>query len=155
MKIFAVFDDPEKSVSLNELNQIATLTKDELSQCLDGLHQAQQAVKTGQTVKAIVSHFSSPSPRFRRERVEENVRAVAGEWESFGNWSGGQLSRLCLLTKPEVVSIVTNRILRETVRNQLPDITIPAGFVDKLKDCKCNTSQLILSTPNYDLKDNS
>ncbi|KAF2193610.1 hypothetical protein K469DRAFT_239109 [Zopfia rhizophila CBS 207.26] len=155
MKIFAVFDDPKKSVSLNELNQIATLTEHELLQCLDGLRQAQRDVGTGQTLKAIISHFSSPSPRFRRERVEKNVRLIISNWVSFKNWSSGQLSRLCLLTKPDVDSIVKNDTLREIVRDRVSGLTVPTGFVDKLKDCKCNTSQLILSTPNYHLKDHS
>ncbi|KAF2229434.1 hypothetical protein EV356DRAFT_571115 [Viridothelium virens] len=139
MIISAVLEDTERSVCLNETDQIATLTADELRQCLDALDRAKQAVNSCQKASTILPGFtrSTPPSRLKRSKVETIVQLIMSNWKSFENWSGGQLSQLCVFPKSNVTDLIMDEVVREAVRNQAPEVPVSEVVLKLLEGTPC------------------
>lgn len=135
----------ETPTTLRNLNQVAAHSTTELKSCRQALEDAQKVLESAFEIHAILLRLEDAAPRFRHDRVEDNIRSIMRIWDSFEDWTGGQLSRLCLLTKPDVDRVVRDTNFREVLRSRLTAMAAPQGFTAKIKKFNTDTSFLVQS----------
>ncbi|KAL5411203.1 hypothetical protein PMIN04_010325 [Paraphaeosphaeria minitans] len=128
---------------IQTLDQIVDLPIAQLESCQQAIKDATDLVQSALDLHELIQLFKGEPPRFRHDRVAENVAYITRKLSSFADWNGGSLLRLCVLSKQDVTRVVCEARFREALRSRIPAVEVHDGHIAKIERLKSNTAVLI------------
>jgi hypothetical protein len=133
VQILVAFNGSTLQLTPTNLIQIVAAQDDELQACLAALQDAQQTVRTGLAVKAILNRSRGIPPRHRRARLEYNLQLVGSHWQLFQEWTASRLHNLLLCTKPDIDLIVKDGAVRKCLERHMKGTHISTSFLRNVR----------------------